>query len=79
MSMKRFTRALAAWAWGMVGGCLGGGLASRRFVADCERPQRDWRERAQDGFQHCEGGFSRGRADSRSCLLHEKSAAPAAI
>jgi hypothetical protein len=28
MSMKRFTRALAAWAWGMVGGCLGGGLAS---------------------------------------------------
>jgi hypothetical protein len=28
MSMKRFKRAFAAWAYGLVGGCIGGGVAS---------------------------------------------------
>jgi len=28
MSMKRFRRAFAVWAYGLVGGCIGGGVAS---------------------------------------------------
>jgi hypothetical protein len=28
MSMKRFKRAFAIWCYGLVGGCIGGGVAS---------------------------------------------------